>query len=108
MRLREGTLFRASLVAGFRIRNAAQASVASEGTLNKGFKRDVKRGLAMHVYISYLSRSVYMERILPGRFSDSSCHGKTESRLKRDNFYHINTHIMLTLQIVSGEIVPGS
>ena len=25
--------------------------------------RDVKRDLAMHVYISYLSRSVYMERI---------------------------------------------
>ena len=31
--------------------------------------RDAKRDLAMHVYICYLSRSVYMERILPGRFS---------------------------------------
>ena len=31
---------------------------------------DVKRDLTMHVYISnYLSHSVYMERILPGRFS---------------------------------------
>ena len=31
--------------------------------------RYVKRDLAMHVYISYFSRSVYMERIFPGRFS---------------------------------------
>ena len=30
--------------------------------------RDVKQNLAMHVY-SYLSRSVYMERILLERFS---------------------------------------
>ena len=51
--------------------------------------RDVKRDLAMHVYICYLSRSVYMERILPGRFSSRP--GKPGSRLKRDNFYHINT-----------------
>ena len=51
--------------------------------------RDVKRDLAMHVYICYLSRSVYMERILPGRFSCRP--GKAGSRVKRDNFYHINT-----------------
>ena len=32
--------------------------------------RVVKRDLAMHVYLSYFSHSVYMERIsLPGRFS---------------------------------------
>ena len=29
--------------------------------------RDVKRDLTMHVYISYLSHSVYMERRLPGK-----------------------------------------
>ena len=57
--------------------------------------RDVKRDLAMHVYISYLSRSVYMERrSLPGRFPSRP--GKAGSRLKRNDFYHI----MLTLQIV--------
>ena len=57
--------------------------------------REVKWDLAMHVYISYLSRSVYMERILPGRFSSRP--GKAESRfaqpgsrLKRDHFYHVN------------------
>ena len=57
--------------------------------------RDVKRDLAMHVYISYLSRSVYMERILPGRFSSrpgkaGSRFAQPGSRQKRDNFYHIN------------------
>ena len=41
--------------------------------------RVVKRDLAMHVYLSYLSRSIYMERIsLPGRFSSRP--GKAESR----------------------------
>ena len=45
--------------------------------------RDVKRDLAMHLYISYLSHSVCMERILPGRFSSHPA--------KRDNFYHIST-----------------
>ena len=50
----------------------------------------------MHVYISYLSRSVYMERILPGRFSSrpgkaGSRFAQPGSRLKRENFYHINT-----------------
>ena len=30
--------------------------------------RDVKRDLAMHVFISYLSRSVYMERTFAGTF----------------------------------------
>ena len=74
----------------------------------------------MHVYISYLSRSVYMERILPGCFSSrpSKVHGitvrstgiptkagqflsyKHSVPLRRDD-------IMLTLQIVPGEIVPG-
>ena len=56
----------------------------------------VKRDLAMHVYISYLSHSVYMERILLDVFSSRS--GKAGSRfaqqgsrLKRDNFCHINT-----------------
>ena len=29
---------------------------------------DVKRDLAMDVYLSYLSRSVYMERMFTGRF----------------------------------------
>ena len=58
--------------------------------------RDVCRDLAMHVYICYLSRSVYMERILPGRFSSrpgkaGSRFAQPGSRLKRDNFYHINT-----------------
>ena len=39
----------------------------------------VKRDLAMHVYLSYFSHSVYMERIsLPGRFSSRP--GKAESR----------------------------
>ena len=57
--------------------------------------RDVKRDLAKHVYICYLSRSVYMERILPGRFSPrpgkaGSRFAQPGSRLKRDNFYHIN------------------
>ena len=59
-------------------------------------ERDVKRDLAMHVYISYLSRYVYVENILPGRFSSRP--GKAGSgfaqrgfRLKRDNFYNINT-----------------
>ena len=63
--------------------------------------RDVKRDLAMHVYvhvyacICYLSRSVYMERILPGRFSSrpgkaGSRFAQPGSRLKRDNFYRIN------------------
>ena len=81
-----------------------------------------KRDLVMHVYISYLSRSVYMERILPGCFSSrpSKVHGITVRStgiptkagqflsykhscsvpLRRDD-------IMLTLQIVPGEIVPG-
>ena len=60
-------------------------------------ERDVnKRDLVMHVYISYLSRSVYMERILPGRFSlrsekAGSRFAQPRSRLKRDNFYHIIT-----------------
>ena len=31
--------------------------------------REVEPDLAMHVYICYWSRSVYMERIFPGRFS---------------------------------------
>ena len=58
--------------------------------------RDVKQDLAMHVYISYLFRSVYMERILPGRFSSrpgkvGSRFTQPGSRLKRNNFYHINT-----------------
>ena len=58
--------------------------------------RDVKGDLAMHVYISYLSHSVYMERILSGRFScrpgkAGSWFAQPGSRLKRDNFYHINT-----------------
>ena len=57
--------------------------------------RDVKRDLAMHVYICYLSRSVYMERILPGRFSSrpgkaGSRFAQPGSRLKWENFYHIN------------------
>ena len=64
---------------------------------------DVKRDLAMHVYICYLSRSVYMEIILPGRFSSrpgkagsrfaqpGSRFAQPGSRLKRDNFYHVNT-----------------
>ena len=50
----------------------------------------------IYIYISYLSHSVYMERILPVRFSSRP--GKAGSRfaqpgslLKRDNFYHINT-----------------
>ena len=34
--------------------------------------RDVKRDLAMHVYISYLSRSVYMEIIFPAKRDPSS------------------------------------
>ena len=54
--------------------------------------RDVKRDLAMHVYISYLSRSVYMERILSGRFSSRP--GKAEFRLKWPSgtiFIMINT-----------------
>ena len=40
--------------------------------------RDVERDLAMHVYISYLFRSAYMERILQGRFSSRP--GKAGSR----------------------------
>ena len=37
-----------------------------------GTGRNVKQDLAMHVYLSHLSHSVYMERIcLPGRFSSS-------------------------------------
>ena len=58
--------------------------------------REVKRDLAMHVYISYLSRFVYMERIFPGHFSSrpgkaGSGFAQLGSRLKRDNFYHMNT-----------------
>ena len=41
-------------------------------------ERDVKGNLAMHVYISYLSHSVYMERFFPGRFSSRP--GKAGSR----------------------------
>ena len=53
--------------------------------------RDVKRDLAMHVYISYLSRSIHTEIIFPGRFSSRSSKTISQfaqqgSRLKRDNF----------------------
>ena len=51
---------------------------------------DVKRDLAMHVYISYLSHSVYMEIIWPGRFS-SRLRQSGIPRIKRDNFYYIST-----------------
>ena len=68
--------------------------------------RDVKRDLAMHVYICYLSRSVYMERILPGRFSSRP--GKAGQFLSYKHSVPLcRDDIMLTLQIVPGEIVPG-
>ena len=80
--------------------------------------RDVKRNLFKHgkeslinVYISYFPRSVYMEIILPGRFSSRP--GKTGSRLKWDNFYHINTPCRFTGRYYAdfsncpaGEFVP--
>ena len=58
--------------------------------------RDIKWDLAMHVYICYFSRSVYMEIILSGRFSSrpgkaGSRFAQPGSRLKRDNLYQINT-----------------
>ena len=60
----------------------------------------------MHVYISYLSRSVYMERILPGRFSSRP--GKAGQFLSYKHSVPLcRDDIMLTLQIVPGEIVPG-
>ena len=57
--------------------------------------RDVKRDLAMHVYLSYLSRFVHMEIMFAGTFS--SHRGKAGSRFihstgirqQRDNFYHV-------------------
>ena len=62
--------------------------------------RDVKRDLAMHVYISYLHRSAYMGRILPGCFSCRP--DKPGSRLKRDNLYYAEF-----AKCPTGEIVPG-
>ena len=55
---------------------------------------DVKRDLAMHVYISYLPHTFYMEISLPERFLQNPV------PLYRDD-------IMLTFQIVLGEMVPG-
>ena len=49
----------------------------------------------MHAYISYLSRSVYMERILPSR------PGKAGSRIAQPGY-----RLKRDLQIVPGEIVP--
>ena len=43
--------------------------------------RDIKWDLAMHVYICYFSRSVYMEIILSGRFSSRP--GKAGSRFDK-------------------------
>ena len=71
--------------------------------------RDVSRDGALpgrDVYISYLSHSVYMERILPGRFSSRP--GKTGQFLSYKHSVPLcRDDIMLTLQIVPGEIVPG-
>ena len=62
-----------------------------------GTRRFPGRDLAMHVYMSYLSRSVYMETILPGRFSSrpgkaGSRFAQPGSRLKRDSFFSSYKH----------------
>ena len=81
--------------------------------------RDVKRDLAMHVHISYLSRSVYMERMFAGTFFVPSRPSGIPVRstgipAKAGQFLSYKhsvplcrDDIMLTLQIVLGEIVPG-
>ena len=58
--------------------------------------REVKRDLIMHICMYYLSHSIYMDRFFLGRFSSrpgkaGSRFAQPGSRLKRDNFYHINT-----------------
>ena len=80
---------------------------------------DVKRDHGMHVYISYLSRSVYMGRILPGHFSSpfrqTGIPVRSTGTLAKVGQFLSCKHsvplcrddIMLTLQIVPGEIVPG-
>ena len=81
--------------------------------------RDVKRDRAMHVYISYLSRSVYMERMLTGTFfvpfrqsgipvRSTGIPGKAAQFLSCKHSVPLcRGDMMLTLQIVPGEIVPG-
>ena len=63
----------------------------------------------MHVYISYLSRSVYMERILPEGFSSRQT-GIPAKAGKFLSYKHsvplCRDDIMLALQIVPSEIGP--
>ena len=63
--------------------------------------QDVKRDLAMHVYLSYSSHSVYMERMfaVPGRLSSHP--GKAGSGKNRTIFFMktLRHDIMLTCKL---------
>ena len=60
----------------------------------------------MYIYISYLSHSVYMERMLPVR--STGIPAKVGQFLSYKHSIPLYwDDIMLTLQIVPGEIAPG-
>ena len=62
--------------------------------------RDVKRDLALHVDISYMSHSVYMEIIWPERFSSRP--GKAGQFLSQKHSVQLcRDDIMLTLHMYS-------
>ena len=70
-------------------------------------ERDIKWDLAMHVYISYLSRSVYMERISSRQSGTPVRSTRTPAKAGQFLSYKhsvplCRNDIMLTLQIVLG------
>ena len=94
--------------------------------------RDLKRDLAMHVYISYMSRSVYMERMFipsrPGKagsqfaqplrptllgryYADFANYRVKSSRVEHSHVnlgYHINSPLLSTqINASYGEVSPS-